>query len=200
MLNITTFKKKIYPNLHSITLSNSSEIYMTSQENPSTDGLRNETGLDWLWSASLQISFPSKTDCYIIVYGLLEVVSQLNSFIYILWEMLPYILISSFNSVFSVQPGTGKTVEADRQKCPWRGQLNEKAGMVPSVETQKGISGKLSPDTNPLWKPNRCFPCFKWGLSAFYQTLLSTCIHVVMEKMRKVGAHPPLLLSLCPEC
>lgn len=52
-----------------------------------------------------------------IVYGLWEVLSQLNSFIYTLWEMFTYILIFSFTSIFLIQPGIGKTVEADGQEC-----------------------------------------------------------------------------------
>lgn len=45
MLNTATLKKKLYPKLHNITLSKCSEIYMMSQEDQPTDGLRNETGL-----------------------------------------------------------------------------------------------------------------------------------------------------------
>lgn len=51
-------------------------------------------------------------------------------------------LVPSFNSTLSAQPGIGKTAEVYGQECPGRGQLDEEAGLVPSAETQEGVSGK----------------------------------------------------------
>lgn len=54
--------------------------------------------------------------------------------------------------------------------------------MVPSVETQEGGPGKWSSDTSPLWKPDRCFLCFKWGWFACSLEFLNVPIPVGWRK------------------
>lgn len=48
-----SFKKKVYPKLYSMTLSNYSETHVSGGKEQPTDGLRNESELGSLWAESL---------------------------------------------------------------------------------------------------------------------------------------------------